>query len=358
MAVANKKRLKEAICSWWQGQNGRQRENGSLIGYSKGEFMRYPITYKLMFIIGLLVFGVSLFAQGSKSRQEILDIINNAPPQRPNSNNVVDYYIRKLAPSDVPIVYDFVFDSTISFDTRKKLSFAASSLNPDKQQIDRAVNYAIHYVPEYDNPQRGIDMAGPFVQSIPALYENTKDDRILESLRELYESRSCRFLCRGVIIETLGKTKAPSNLAFFNAIAHDPAGNVELRNSAALELARSADIGSLPYLREMANYLFAANDPMGKYVDYMAAVSLLGKLGQTHQEASEAIQEIITKVCNYDADNYSWMMRNPGNVEDLFVALKQNGGEGNRKYLENLLDKGCKYRAAKEYAAKALRNIH
>jgi len=319
--------------------------------------MRYAISYKAMSVIGLMFLGASLFAQGGKSRQGILDIISNAPLQRPSSNNVLEYYIRALAPSDVPILYDFVFDSTTSFDTRKRLAFAASFLNPDKQQIDRAVNFAIRYVPEYDNPQREKDMAGPLLQSIPALYEKTKDDRILESFRKLYESGTCRQFCKEMILETLGETKAPSNLAFFNAIVHDPTSNLELRNSAAFAFARSDDIRSLPYLSEMANYLFATDDPMGKYAEYMAAIGSLGKLGQKHHEANEAIQEIITKVCDYDTDKYSWMMRNPGNVMDLFTVLEKNGGEGNRKYLESFLNKGCKYPDAKEYATKALKNM-
>jgi hypothetical protein len=74
-------------------------------------------------------------------------------------------------------------------------------------------------------------------------------------------------------------------------------------------------------------------------------------------QESKSRQEIITKACNLDADKYGFMMKSPAVMSGLFKSLEDLGGDGNRKYLGNLLDTGCHYPDAKEYATKALKNM-
>jgi hypothetical protein len=203
--------------------------------------MRYAASYKIMPIIGLLFFSASLFAQESKSRQEILDIINSTN-NMPHFGGYIERNLKpKLSASDVPIIYDFVCDKTMPFDMREILARIAASLKPDKQQIDRIINYAIQHMPEYSIPQqeRGQDMAGPIVQTISILYKDTKDDKVIEPFRKLYDDSSCKSSCKVIIISKLGETRAPQNIPLFNKILHDPDSTASERQLATIALSQA-----------------------------------------------------------------------------------------------------------------------
>jgi hypothetical protein len=201
--------------------------------------MRYSIFYKTVSIIGLMLFGASLLAQGSKSRQEILNIINNTE-NMPKAGGAIERYFKKtFNPLDIPIIYDFVCDATIGFEMRTRLAGVAASLNPDKKQIDRITNYAIQHMPDYDNSQRDReqDLAGPIIASIPTLYKNTKDDSVLAPFRKIYEDGSCKNRCKEILISRLGPAKAEQNIEFFNKILNDPNSTVAQRKLAAQYIA-------------------------------------------------------------------------------------------------------------------------
>jgi hypothetical protein len=338
-----------------------------VIGYYKGGNMKYTAIYKMMGIIGLLLLGASLFAQESKSRQDILNIINNAPrkimvddPKLVGSvfNKDMQYFTSMLSSSDVPVIYDLVLDKTINYDMRERLANTAALLNPDKEQIDRVIDYLIKTLPGFEVPERKENILAPLIQSIPLLYKKAQDDKVLAPFRKLYEDSSCKRTCKSIIISTLRETKAEQNFAFYLKIIHDPNGTDSHRDMAGLGVAGMGSLESIPYLGEMvADYLFATDKPAGISPYNDSAMAALRDLGKKHYEANEAIQEIITKACTLDTDKYGPRMKNPTIVARLFSILQQNGGEGNRKYLENLLDKGCKYPNAKQYATQALRNM-
>jgi hypothetical protein len=337
--------------------------------------MNYAVIYKMMNIIGFLFLGISLFAQESKSKEEILSIVNNAPGKhffsddRASASSIFsmdrDYFIKKLSSSDVPVIYDLVLDKTVDYDTRGRLAKAATFLNPDKQQIDRITDYVTKNLPRFGDeamhlqkpPDNTENMIAPITTNIPLLYKTTQNDRVLAPLRKLYEESACKIYCQIVILQKLRDTNAPQNNSLYIRILEDP-NTIEMqRYYTAGSLAQAGNLESTPYLKEMAAGLFAKDDSVGKFAKYMSAIGALGIYGQKKLDANEVIKDIVTKVCNDDKANYGWITKNPANFMDLFTVLERNAGEENRKYLENLIDKGCKRAEAKEYATKALKNM-
>jgi hypothetical protein len=207
----------------------------------KGGIVKYAIIYKMVSIISFMLFSIMLLAQASKSRQDILDLISNANNQ-PHYGGFIESYLQaRLGPSDVPLIYNFVFDKTIDYDMRISLARVAAALKPDKQQIDRVINFAIQHLPEWDTllPRSpGQVMAGPIMPTIDIFYKNTQDDKILAPFREFYDDKSCGAMCKEVIIEMLSDTKASQNIELYKKILQDPQSAVSLKQSAALALAR------------------------------------------------------------------------------------------------------------------------
>jgi hypothetical protein len=320
--------------------------------------MKYATIYKMMLLMGSMFLSISLFAQESKSKQDVINIINNIPmSQNVYAGFIRDYLRPKFSPSDVPAMYDYILDKTMDISMRAELSRIAASFNPEKQQIDRAVNFAIQHMPEYKDRDRRQFNAGVILPTIRILYKNTKDDKILETFRKYYEDSSCGTPCKYAMVQTMDDIQALQNITFFNKVFHDSNSNSDLKQFSARVLAKQNWLQYMPYLRERANYLFATDKPKEQDAEYIEAVNMIGTLGQMHYEANAAIQEIITKACNLDTDKYGPMMKSPENVARLFSALEQNGGEGNRKYLESLLDKGCSYPNSEQYTKKALKNM-
>jgi hypothetical protein len=339
--------------------------------------MRYAVIGKMTGMIGLMILGASLFAQGNKSRSDILDIAKNAP--RPGIiiedagsaayalKKDMEYFTSKLVPADVPIIYDLVLDKTVNYEMREKLAKAAALLHPDKQQIDRVTGYLTQNLPVFGEealkfqkiPQKSENIIAPLIKSISSLYKNTQDDAVLAPLRKLYENSDCNPYCKMLVLQELSDMDFSANDSFYIKILKDPNSDIHHKQMAAYGLAQSGNPEVIPHLREIADHLFDTDEKQGKsnLGAYMKSVQMLGKLGKKHYEASKEIQALITKVCNCDKDKYGFLMKQPRNVMDLFDNLAATGNEENRKFLENLLNKGCNYPNAEQYAKTASRII-
>jgi hypothetical protein len=325
-----------------------------------GGVMKNINMVRIALLIGIMLLCIPLFAQQNKNMQDILSIINETKAMPNFGNYIDDYLVSKLSQSDIPLIYDLVCDKTISFSMREKLARVAASLKPEKKEIERVINIALQYLPEYENPKMNWkqDLAGPIMQTIDVLYNNANDDVVvLKPFRDFYFNSACRKACKDIILSKLRKTDAPQNHPLYNKILNDPNSTDSQKQLTAIGLTKLDSLKSIPYLREMSEYLFASDNNVSNAASYIAAIDLLGQLGKKHYEASKEIQEVIDKVCNYDANKYGYMLKIPENVHDLFIALQINPGEGNRKYLERLLDNECKYPDAKKYAIMSLGSI-
>jgi hypothetical protein len=318
--------------------------------------MGFPKVCKAIAIIYVICFCISLFAQTNNRKEQILNIIEQY--YKPGlfdldmGKSQVLSFVNKLEPVDVPLIYDLVFDKTIPYDTREKLARTAAFLHPNKEQINRIMSFTVDNLPQ---PKTGIkpedDIIDPLKQSIILLYGNTKDDGLLQPFRTLYEDNACWNSCRIQILSLLEKTPSSSNISLYEKIL-TLAGSAEWeRRSAIFGIARESSMKSLPYLREMANYLFDPDDKDASA--YSTAVELLGRLSEKDYAASVEIQDTITKVCNTN-EYGSLMKKNPEFVWELFNSLRMSDDERNRKYLENLLQKDCNYKNGKQFAIKAL----
>jgi hypothetical protein len=316
--------------------------------------MRHAYIRTLVSIICLIPFGVVLNAQGNNDRQAILSRLNNLPQIATIDKESI---VGQFSPADVPILYDILFDTdntTVKYRTRELAAHVASFLNPDQSQINRLVQYINMNLPAYNPDLGGRNIVAPIMDSIGDIYRNTNNDDVLEPLRALYEDTKCLDECTKRILQTLQYTDSVKNRSFFNKILRHNDDRDAHKALAVFGLAKTGSLEAIPYLREMAYYLFDTEEIPEHYLNYIASIRTLGELGSKHYEASKEIQQIITKVCIYDTSEYSYMMKTPDNVYDLFNGLKINGGEGNRKYFENLLDDQCKYKNAKVWAIKAL----
>jgi hypothetical protein len=319
--------------------------------------MKFPNVGKVIAIIYVFCFGMSLFSQTNNRKEEVLSIINQRGKtiELPGKGMEIDghFYADKLKPSDVPPIYDCLFDKTIPFDIRRKLAITSAYLDPDRNQIDRIFKYIIDNLPQ-SKVEQG-DILGPLLQGIKMLYYNTKNDGLLQPFRTLYEDSNCMYLCKASIFSVLNEAGSPLNIPLYDKILAKPDSAEWERHEAILGIGESGGMKSLPYLRDMANYLFDPDEKRGPghTSAYKSAVSLLGKMSAEHYEASAEIQDIITKVCN--TNEYGYLMKaSSGSVEDLFYNLKKRSDERNRKYLEDLLRKGCNYQYAKQLAINTL----
>lgn len=322
----------------------------------KGGIMSNKVLCKAMLIMGIMISSISLFAQEIKSKQDVLDIINNIPmSQNIYPSFIEDYLKPKFSPSDVPAMYDYILDKTIDTSMRAKLARIAASLNPDLQQIERAINFAIQNMPEYNDRNKRQFNSGVILPTIKTLYKNTPQyNKLLDPFRKYYDDDMCGKGCKIAILQVLDSTQAPQNIGLYVKTIHDKDIDKTLKDLAVLALAKLDYMQSLPFLLEMTDSLFATDNYTGNVASYQAVVDLLGQLGKQHYEASKAVQGIINKVCTIDSGQYGYMLYAPGNVIDLFTALQKNPGEGNRKYLERFIGGECKNPNAKLYAINAL----
>jgi hypothetical protein len=322
----------------------------------EGDIMRSTIIFKIMSLIGITCLSIFMFAQENNRKQSIVNTLSSRFQGNWDKYHLPNVLLGEFNPEDIPIIYDIVFDRTIPYKIRQKSVWLAASLNPNQTQIDKVVKYVIDYLPSF-NSERGDDaIYVDLKESIILLYRNSHNDSLLlKPIRTLYVDSACNDDCKMRILQLLSKTDSTHNIPFYNNILKHPGSDHELIALSAFGLAQSGSLESIPYLREMANYLFDTEENSKHPVTFiLEANNMLRDLGSKHYDASKEIQEIITEVCNTDTDKYGISLKIPENVYDLFTALQMNGGEGNRKYLENLLDTQCKYQNAKPWAIKVL----
>jgi hypothetical protein len=304
----------------------------------------------------IVFFACMIFISWSCVEGATKDIINIIAkiPIKPDMQSSVSNYLESLTPSDVPVIYDVAFDETISEEIRIKAIYAAIYLKPDQTQIDRMIQYFTTKMLSYNSRESGGEILLTIKNSIIRMYNNTDNDKLLSPFRSLYESSECNDSCKNRILQLLGSTKADKNIALYNKIMVNAESTESHKAYAAFGMAQSGSLESIKYLRKMAEYLFDKNATSMQGFYYMKAVDKLGILAKKYYEASLEVQKIITRVCEYNKDEYSKMMDIEENVYDLFDALEYNEGEGNRKYLERLLTSDCKYPNANRWIIRSL----
>jgi hypothetical protein len=315
--------------------------------------MRYLPIRIMVLIAGLLSCSIMLHAQQNNDKNKILVSLKNLE-KMPKKD--IKSVVSKFSPTDVPILYDIALDTdgSIAYRTRHEAIVIASYLNPEQYQIDRTINYAIKKLPIYDPASGEEDILAPIHQSIIHLYSISQKDEVIKPFRMLYDDKTCSESCKLTILQTLRETDAVGNRSLYNKILNDKDSSEMLKSEATFGLAQTGSMESIPYLSQMANYLFDTEIIKGHSFYYMVAIRKLRNLGSKHYEASEEVQKVITSACNIDPKDYSYQMKVKLNIYDLLEALKTNGGDGNRKFLENLLDSKCKY----EYAVtEAIYNL-
>jgi hypothetical protein len=294
-----------------------------------------------------LFFNVALLAQDSHDRQYIIDALKRVPAlESPES---IKGYIANLNSADVPLIYSIVYDRTFSNQLREIAVFAAVFLQPAQEQIDGIIQYTTTYLPL--NNQAGREtIIGSMLTSIRMLYANAKDDGLLKPFRKLYDDSACDDSCQYSIVRFLSATESVNNRSFYNGILKHPGGADQQRAYAVVGLGQSDSLESIPYLRDMSNYIFDTENISNHATNYWMAVEILDKLASKHYEASKEIQDIITNICAVDPADYGYMLKSSRDVYDLFGVMQRHEQEGNRKYFENLLAAECKHPNVKKWA--------
>jgi hypothetical protein len=316
--------------------------------------MKCEFLIKHSLILGLISLSVVLFAQEQNDKTKLLGYLKNIEELNDIDESVVE---KTFVSTDVPVLYDIALDidNTIEYRTREMAIDVALFLNPSQFQLDRIIHHMFERLPSY---KRGIDednIVHPIRNSIVRNYLRHKNDDILIDLRTFYDDSRCiTEECKVFILTILSETDSVKNISLYNKILHDKMSSESLQSLAVYGLAKTGSLEAIPYLQTMANYLFDTERIPSHGTQHVMAIMLLRELGLKHYRASEVLQEIITKLCDYDPDVYKAVYNVPAYVEDIFNALQHHSGEGNRKYLENILFNKCKYEKVLTQSIKTL----
>jgi hypothetical protein len=318
-----------------------------------------------MLTLMLCVLGCNSLLAGEQSnrKKEIEDAINNFPLSDAAEGNgdLPSSYISQFKASDVSIIYDIAFDTTNRNPKRNLAIYLPIYLDPDQAQLDRITQFVVDNIPTYNYTDKTGD--GLVVQArntLVELYKKTKRDKLLKPFGKLYfNDEICSKGCRFSILMLLTKTDSVQNVDLYNQILANSNSTRAERAWAALGLAESGKVEALSYLSEMANHLFdKIEDPSGdEYLIY--AIPKIGGLSAKHYVAAKELQDLITHVCEIDANDYGYVMKptlrgDSPYVVDLFKASQVNDQEGNRRYFEKLLGDGCSYPNAKRLTIQTL----
>jgi hypothetical protein len=151
---------------------------------------------------------------------------------------------------------------------------------------------------------------------------HVRSSEVIKPFRMLYDDKTCSELCKLTILQTLERTDAVENQSLYNKILNDKDSSEMLQSEAAVGLAQTGSMESIPYLRQMANYLFDTEIIPGHSLYYLVAIRNLRDLGSKHYEASEEVQKVITSACKIDPKDYSYQMKVKLNIYDLLEAFK------------------------------------
>jgi hypothetical protein len=298
--------------------------------------------------------NVALVAQDNHDRQYIIDALKRIPAlESPDS---ISGYIANFNSADVPLIYSVVYDRTFSNQLREIAAYAAVFLQPDQEQINRIIQYTTTYLPLNNQTSRET-IIGSMLTSIQMLYKNTKDDELLKPFRMLYDNSASDGDCQYSIVRFLSATESVNNRAFYNGILKHSGSSDLQRAYAAVGLGQSGSLEAIPYLRNMADYIFDIDNISNHTTNYWMAIETLDRLASKHYEASKEIQDIITNICVVDPANYGYMLKSSRDVYDLFGVMQRHAQEGNRKYFENLLSAECRHPNVKKWAIITLGSI-
>jgi hypothetical protein len=232
---------------------------------------------------------------------------------------------------------------------RMPATYVFAYLNPDQTQIDRINKYGIANITLYNFTEKtGDGIAVDIRKSMGMLYDKTKNDLVLKPYRDLYFNESCSDGCKASVMSLLSDTDSKQNISLYNKILEHPGSTKGNKEEAALGLAQSGSLHSLPYLKDMVKALYETDDTfMLQFIS--PALERLSNLSSKHYEAAKVLQENITDICSFNSNNSDNILMKPNEkspsrmVGDVFRAAQGNDREGNRRYFENLLSYQCAY---------------
>jgi hypothetical protein len=276
--------------------------------------------------LGVVCLSLLGFAQEINKRQSIVKALSQC-------KDLWDYQrlpqkiTEQFDTKDVPILYDIAFDFEVPYAIRRQAVWLAANLNPGQQEIDRIVKYITTHLPSYDSNRGDDKIYIDLKNSILLLYQITANDKyLLEPFRTLYEDNACDNRCKMTIIRLLRETDSIHNISLYKNILNDRGIDFSIKAFAVFGMAQSDSLESLPYLREMVNYLFDKELKRGRPPVFIwEAQNMLRMLGAKHYEASKEIQKVISNLCTLDVKNYGPALTIYANVHDLFSIFWVSG---------------------------------
>jgi hypothetical protein len=315
------------------------------------------LVFMIVTVVVLTCFNASLPAQENNNINTIKNILDRLPNpaegRQGQGKTPCSEIVQNLKSSDVSILMDIFEDRKIASKLRSSAFEAAICINPDRA-YDRIVQFAVRNIPTYNYAEKtGDDRVVGLRNYIINYYKQTNNDELLKPFRTLYLDKTCSDGCKFSILMLLTNTDSKGNIEFYKNIIDNPSTPAH-RAHAVFGLAHSGSMDSLPYLKEMASFLFKAEIDYAGDEYYPRAINALGELSSKNYVASMAIQEVIGKTCAVDPDQYGRRLKNSDYVLILFDELKRNSEKENRQYLENFIVAPCKYPHVTEWAQKAL----